>query len=179
MQFPRHNPNMKGRRMNSQMNPEKALGDELITDAKSVGTSALNRLHDEVDTRKGDAAAHVKAVSSTIEQTANNLDDNTPAWIKSALGQGAMKVQQFADTLYSNDSRQLVQQVSTFAKNSPVTFLGACAAVGFAAARVFKAGGEQNVPTQLDAIGSSADNYGPVSSDQNINMGSSLGGATS
>ena len=91
-------------------------------------------------------------MSATIERAAEGLDANAPAWLKSALQQGAQKVQQLADTLDQNDSRQIVDQVNDFAKNSPGTFLGACAAAGFAAARIFKAGGSANTPTQLGTV---------------------------
>ena len=45
-----------------------AVGNELLTDAKDVGTTAVNRLHSEVDARKGDAATQAKSVSSAIEK---------------------------------------------------------------------------------------------------------------
>ena len=127
--------------MQPQSNNSQGVGSELLSDAKGVGASAVNRLHSEVDARKGDAVAQAQTVSSTIERAAEGLDADAPAWLKSALQQGAQKVQQLADTLDQNDSRQIVDQVNDFAKNSPGTFLGACAAAGFAAARIFKAGG--------------------------------------
>lgn len=128
------------------------VGNELLSDAKGVGSTAINRLHSEIDSRKSDAVSQVQTVSSTIEQAAVNLDSNAPAWIKSALEQGAEHVRSFADTLDHNDSRQIVNQISQFAKNSPGTFLGACAAVGFASARILKAGSNNNSPTQLGEV---------------------------
>ena len=130
----------------------KPVGTELLSDAKNVGSSAVNRIHSEVDTRKGEAVTQVQAVSSTIERAAETLDPNAPKWLKSALEQGAEQIKSFADTLEHNDSRQIASQVTEFAKRSPGTFLGACAAVGFAAARVFKAGSSANDPTQHGAV---------------------------
>jgi ElaB/YqjD/DUF883 family membrane-anchored ribosome-binding protein len=138
--------------MESQTDTTQGLGNELISDAKGIGASAVNRLHEEVDARKSGAVTQAQAVSSTIERAADGLDDDAPAWLKSALQQGAQKVQQLADTLDNSDSRQIVQQVNDFARNSPATFLGACAAAGFAAARIFKAGSGQNTPDQLNAV---------------------------
>ncbi len=153
--------------MQPQTETGQGVGNELLTDAKDVGTSAVNRLHSEVDTRKGDAAAQVKSVSSAIGQAAGGLDANAPAWLKSAFEQGAQQVQKFAETLEQKNSRQLVNEVSDFARGAPGTFLAACAAAGFAAARIFKAGSSENTPSQLEAIGSStgpAPNYSQPSS---------------
>lgn len=134
--------------MQPQSDTLPGVGNELLSDAKSVGSSAVNRLHSEVDGRKGDAAAQVKSVSSTIQRAAGDLDPNAPTWLKSALEQGAQQIQKFAETLEQKDSRQLVGQISNFARSSPGTFLAASAAIGFAAARIFKAGSSADSPTQ-------------------------------
>ena len=150
--------------MQPESDTAKPVGAELLSDAKNIGTSAANRLHSEVDARKGDAVTQVQAVSSTIQRAAEGLDPNAPSWLKSALEQGAQQVKSFADTLDQNDSRQMVTQVTDFAKRSPVTFLGACAAVGFAAARVFKASSEANIPTQMGSV-TPAQSMPPYTSD--------------
>lgn len=139
--------------MQPQSDTEQGVGKELISDAKGVGTTAVNRLHSEVDARKDEAATQAKSVSSAIEQAASGLDANAPTWLKTAFEQGAQQVQKFAETLEQKDSRQLVNQVSDFARSSPGTFLAACAAAGFAAARIFKAGGSENMPTQPGPVG--------------------------
>ncbi len=139
--------------MQPQSDTAQGVGNELLSDAKGVGASAVNRLHTEVDARKGDAVNQVKSVSSAIEQAADGLDANSPTWLKSAFEQGAEQVQKFAETLEQKDSRQLVNEVSDFARGSPGTFLAACAAAGFAAARIFKAGSSDNTPTQPGQIG--------------------------
>jgi len=146
--------------MQPQSDTVQGVGNELLSDAKGVGTSAVNRLHSEVDARKGDAATQVKSVSSAIEQTAGSLDPAAPTWLKSAFEQGAQQVQKFAETLEQKDSRQLVNEVSDFARGSPGTFLAACAAAGFAAARVFKAGSSENTPTQPGPIGTGDESMG-------------------
>jgi ElaB/YqjD/DUF883 family membrane-anchored ribosome-binding protein len=122
-------------------------GSELRSDAQQLGNTAANRLHSEVDARKGTAANQAKSVSSAIQRAAGELDDNAPTWLKSAFQQGADQIQRFADAIDQKDSRQLVSEAQNFARNNPGTFLFACAAAGFAAARVFKAGGEQQNST--------------------------------
>ncbi|MBA3576883.1 MAG: hypothetical protein H0W39_04600 [Sphingomonas sp.] len=116
--------------------------DELRSDAKELGSSAKDRVQREIDARKGNAAEQAKSVSSAIERTAGELDPDAPQWLKSAMQQGADQIQRFADTLEQKDSREIFNDVRTFARDNPATFLGACAAAGFAAARVFKAGGD-------------------------------------
>ncbi len=120
-----------------------AATDELRSDAKQLGSTAADRIHSEVDTRKSSAVDQARSVSSAIQRTAGELDESAPAWLKSAFQQGAEQIQRFAETLERRDSRQLVGEVQTFARDRPGTFLAACAAAGFAAARIFKAGGEQ------------------------------------
>jgi hypothetical protein len=114
---------------------------ELRADAQQLGSSASNRIHSEIDARKGTAADQAKSVSSAIDRAASELDNETPQWLKSAFEQGAMQVRKFADTLEQKDSRQILSDLETLARNNPGTFLAGCAAVGFAAARVLRAGG--------------------------------------
>lgn len=128
--------------MQPETNSDKNVGKELFDDGKSVGRSAIDRLHSEVDSRKAGGISHVQAASSALQQTAGNLNDDAPAWLKSALDQGAQQIQKFAGALEQKDSRQIVQDVSAFARQSPVAFLGACAAAGFAASRLFKLSAE-------------------------------------
>ena len=129
-----------------QSPPENTGGttEELRADAKQLGTSASNRIHSEIDARKGTAANQVKSVSSAIDKAAGELDQDAPQWLKSAFEQGATQVRRFADTLEQKDSRQIMSDIQSLARNNPGTFLAGCAALGFAAARVFKAGGSDS-----------------------------------
>ena len=117
-------------------------GGELRSDAQQLGESAVNRLHSEVDARKGQAVDQVKSVSSAIQNAAGELGEDSPQWLKSALRGAGEQIQRVADSLEHKDSRQLLGDVQGFARNNPGTFLAACAAAGFAAARILKAGGE-------------------------------------
>ncbi len=130
----------KGQIMQHQSEPASGVAGELRSDARHVGTSAVNRLHSEMDARKGAAASQAKSVSSAIERAADGLDESAPAWLKSTFQQGAQQIQRFADTLEQKDSRQILRDVQTLARDNPGTFLAGCAVLGFAAARIFKAG---------------------------------------
>ena len=124
--------------------------DELKSDISRVSDSAANRIHSEIDSRKGSAANQAKSVSSAIDRAAGELGADAPQWITSAFQQGAEQVRKFADTLERKDSREMIRDVQNLARDNPGTFLLSCAALGFAAARVVKAGGqessEQNSP---------------------------------
>ena len=123
-------------------------GSELRSDAQQLGNTAKNRIHSEVDARKSTAANQAKSVSSALDRTAENLDQDSPEWLKSTIRQGAQQIQRFADAIEQKDSRQLVSDVKSFARERPGMFLAACGAAGFAAARLFKAGGEQQSGSQ-------------------------------
>ena len=139
------------------MQPQSETGSgttsELASNAKQIGSSAVNRAHSEVDARKDQAVTQARSVSSAIERAADGLDEGAPAWLRSAFQQGAQQVQKLADTIEQKDSRQLVQEINSFARNSPGTFLAACAAVGFAAARVMKAGAEGSSQSTMGSGG--------------------------
>ena len=115
---------------------------ELRSDAKHIGSSAANFLHSEADARKGAVADQARSASSAIQHAAGELQDGAPAWLKSTLQQGADQIQRLAETLEQKDTRQIVEEVQSFARERPAIFLGACAAAGFAAARIFKAGAQ-------------------------------------
>lgn len=116
---------------------------ELRSDAKQLGSTAADRLHSEVDARKDTAVSQAQSVSSAMQRTAGDLGDDAPAWLKSTIQQGADQMQRFASAIEQKDSRELLNDVQSFARERPGTFLAACAAAGFAAARILKAGGQQ------------------------------------
>jgi ElaB/YqjD/DUF883 family membrane-anchored ribosome-binding protein len=128
---------------------------ELRSDAQQLTSKAANRIHSEVDARKGNAADQAKSVSNAIQTAAGQLDESAPTWLKSAFQQGADQIQRFAETIEQKDSRQIVNEVQNFARERPALFLGACAAAGFAAARIFKAGGEEEARNQSVQTGPS------------------------
>lgn len=123
-------------------------GTDLKQDAKQIGSKAADRVHSELDARKGTAATQAKSVASSIQRAAGELDDGAPAWLRSAFQQGADQIQRFADSIEQKDSRQLMEEVQSFARERPGMFLAACAAAGFAAARIFKAGAEGSSGSQ-------------------------------
>ncbi len=129
--------------MQQPPNSNDGTGSELRSDAKQLGSKAADRLHSEVDNRKAAAVNQAQSVSSAVRQAADGLDESAPDWLKSAFRQGAQQIQRLADSIDEKDSRRLMSEAQDFARNNPGTFLAACAAAGFAAARVLKAGGAE------------------------------------
>lgn len=119
------------------------LRDELREDTGRVTSAAAERLHSEADSRKSQVSDQARAVSSALGNAADGLGADTPSWVKSALEQGAKSIEQLAETVEGKDSRELVGDVQQFARQRPGSFLAGCALLGFAASRVFKAGGNQ------------------------------------
>lgn len=139
-----------------QQPPTQGTGgatDELRSDAQQLTSRTANRIYSEVDARKGNAAEQAKSVSNAIQTAAGQLDESAPTWLKSAFQQGADQIQRFAETIEQKDSRQILNEVQNFARDRPALFLGACAAAGFAAARIFKAGGEEQASQQFGQTG--------------------------
>lgn len=116
---------------------------------------AMDRLKSEADARKQGVSSQLKSVSGALHAAQENLDQGegqTPQWLTSGLQQVASTVELLADRIQDKSSSELIGEVQPFAKNQPVIFFSACAAIGFAAARVFKAGGTGT--TAHDATGS-------------------------
>ena len=151
------------------------LKGELSSDAQRVGNSAASRIHSELDNRKGAAASQVKSVSSAIDKAAGELDENVPQWLRNSLQQGAEQVRRFADTLEQKDSREIVEQVRSLARDNPGTFIAGCAALGFAAARIFKAGEAPSSPALL----APPEYMSPQSNESNESVFRSWGSETS
>lgn len=128
-------------------NPQSpGIGQELRSDAGNLTETAKNRAFEEVDTRKSAATQQVKSVASALDQAAGGLDDS-PEWLRSAFRSGSQALQRFADSVETSDARQLGSQVQQFARSNPATFIGACAAAGFIASRVLKAGSHPSSST--------------------------------
>lgn len=117
------------------------LREELRGDAQTMTASAKQRIHSEVDARKGDAASQAKTLSTALNAAASELDGGSgPVWFRSFFEQASQTLQSLADTIEQKDSRQLSSDAKRLARENPTTFLAGCALAGFAAARVLRAG---------------------------------------
>ncbi len=118
----------------------EATAQSLKQDAGALKDKAVDRLAGEADARKGQVADGMKQVSSALDAARSDLEgSDTPDWLKNGLRSVASSVERLAGELESKDSSELTADLRDFARQRPAVFLGACAAAGFAAARVFTA----------------------------------------
>lgn len=117
----------------------EGLGSELRQDARTIGDKAANRVMGEVDARKSDASQQARSVASALEKASGELEDS-PHWLRSIFQSGSQTLQKLADTVEQKDAREIGRDVQRIARENPATFISTCALLGFAAARVMKAG---------------------------------------
>lgn len=144
---------------------QSTLKEELRSDAKSLGEAARDRVHSAVDGQKGTATRQVKSAASALQSAERELDADSPEWLRAALRQGSQALQRMADSVEGKSSRELMDDVQRMARNNPVMFWGLCAAAGFAAVRVMKAGAQngQNGSGRWDSRNSGWDDSSHVS----------------
>lgn len=118
------------------------VADELKHDAGRLKDTIGTRAKQEAESRKGQAVHMAGSASSALNTAADDLRSNpeVPDWMASALQQAARKIEGLASQIDGRSVDQLGQDVTEFARRSPITFLAASAAVGFAASRVLRAG---------------------------------------
>lgn len=125
-------------------------------EAKDVAENVKDRAEDE--TRRvasaADAAAGEFKSGSLQEQAAQHV---------------ATSLEQVAVMIRDADLRQTARQVSQFARENPLVFLGGAALVGFAAARFMKSSGRRNVARSLDDPWSGHVTSTPLGRDLNQN----------
>lgn len=155
------------------------VSDELSRDAAQLKDTAGQRIQQEADARKGQAAQIAGSASSALSKAASELeqDDNAPDWLSSAIRQAAGSIDRLAGEIDGRSVDQLGRQLTGFARSNPGTFLAAAAAAGFAAARVLRAGVEHRHHTQDSDVGGTGGSHGASSSTPN--MGASTYGAPS
>lgn len=119
----------------------------LKDEAKALGGKAGEKVAAAVNAHKDKVGDPLRQVAGAVDAAREALGDNggqAPAWVTDGLGQMASQATRLADTLQNSDSRQIAQQVQQFARQSPTLFLAGCAALGFAAARILRAGAQSS-----------------------------------
>lgn len=130
----------------SAASPSPETREELREDAERLKSTAKQQARGEAENRKGDAARGAHSASSALGSAADELerDDDAPQWLGAAMRQAARQVGRAADGLDDRGMDEIGRDVSRFARQNPLAFLGASAAAGFAAARVLRAGAQRH-----------------------------------
>ncbi|GGD89779.1 hypothetical protein GCM10011515_06730 [Tsuneonella deserti] len=129
-----------------------SIGEGLSSDATRLKDTATARVEQAADTRKEQATTTAHAISSAIDKAAGALreDDKAPEWLTTAFEKTARQVDELARTIENKDIADIRRSVTGFARQSPVAFLAAAAAAGFAAARFLRAGSEYQTRREQD-----------------------------
>lgn len=118
-----------------------SAGGSIKSDAAQLGARAGERIASEADARKGMVGEQLRQLSGAIDAAGNSLGEGqSPQWVSQGLQSLSQSVSRFAEQIETRDARSLASDVQQFARSSPALFLAGCAAAGFAAARVLRAG---------------------------------------
>ncbi|WP_165961087.1 hypothetical protein [Qipengyuania sediminis] len=117
---------------------------ELASDAKTIGDAARGKVEQKAAAGKEQVTEAARNTSSALNKAVDALrqDGDTPQWLTKAFESGARELDRLAGSFEGKDMRAITQDVTEFARRSPVAFLGAAAAIGFVAARFLRAGSE-------------------------------------
>ncbi len=124
---------------------QSEMRDKLKNDARHMKDTMQGRAKQEAETRKGQTAHAAQSASSAMNAAADELqgDPDAPDWMASALQQAARKVEDMASRVEGRSVDDITRDIAGFARQHPSAFLAASAAVGFAAARVLRAGADK------------------------------------
>lgn len=141
------------------------LREELGQDTAHLRDTLKQRARTEADTRKEAAVGLAGPASKALGAAADDLRANpeAPDWMASGLQQVARQIDRIAGDLNGRSVDDLTRDAARFARENPGTFLAASAAVGFAAARLLRAGAEHKQHGRNELGGSG---YGTVQTAQ-------------
>jgi hypothetical protein len=144
-----------------------SVGGGLKEDTQRLAGAATEMLQSKAGSQKDVAVNQARSLSSALGTTAQQLGEDSPKWVKSALENGASTLEDLARTIDEKDPAELVEHVKRVARDSPTSFLVGCAALGFTAARIFKsAGSSSNRPQTTEQTGSGDDQQIGAARDQ-------------
>jgi hypothetical protein len=121
--------------------------------ATSIAESAKEAVARGAESGAQRVAGSAQDLASALRGAANSVQDDN-AWVGSVLHKSADGIQRATRSLSSGDFSGVLHDVNGFARRQPAIFLGACVALGFAAARVGKTAIEQQTaPATTDGMG--------------------------
>ena len=128
----------------------KEVASEAVTQAKVVAGEARQQVSSLVDQTRGElskqadertkqAAGGLRVLADQVDALANGRPAESGP-LAGLLGEAHGRVSGFAERLESGGPRQLVDDVSTFARRRPIVFLAAAVGAGFVVGRLARAG---------------------------------------
>lgn len=133
--------------------PGQGSGDDparqLKDSAASLAASAEGAVKRGVEVGAERVAGSAQNLAATINKAADAIQDDN-AWFGNAMRKSADGLQRATQSISNGDLSGVLHEVNGFARRQPAIFLGACVALGFAAARVGKTAIEQNTATSMN-----------------------------
>lgn len=109
--------------------------DDAVREAKRLGGQASTVLESQASEQLDRAAGTVRSFSNDVGRIARG-EEPEPGVAKDLLNQLDSRAEAAATWLEQHDPREVLQEVESFARRRPVTFLAIAAGVGFAAGRL-------------------------------------------
>jgi ElaB/YqjD/DUF883 family membrane-anchored ribosome-binding protein len=122
--------------------PDDRNGADGPGNPKEAVSSAANKTREavesQVDDQRSRMAGTARHAANAAHDAAQSLRGSDP-WMASLVEKGADGLADLAETLRRNDLKELLSRAQEFARNQPVLFTGAAAALGFVLSRAAKA----------------------------------------
>ena len=103
----------------------------------NIASDARSKINDIVDTQKSAGADHLAGLARAAQSAAGDLDEKSPQ-VARLVRDAASSVDRFAGDLRNRDVREVLDQVTSFARQQPVAFFAGSVLVGFVLARFLK-----------------------------------------
>ncbi|MEE4538300.1 MAG: hypothetical protein V2J51_07405 [Erythrobacter sp.] len=143
-----------------------AIKDELKNDAEQLKQSAQAEAERTAENQREQAVNAARSTSSAIDTAARELreDENAPDWLASMLTSAGSQIEKLAGDMEGKSATDMMRSAQNFGRSNPAAFLASCAAAGFAAGRMMRAGAEQH--DDIDMVQPNGDQTGSASDSQ-------------
>ena len=116
------------------------LADQARDAAETVAKDVTQMAKAQANEAKSSVAEEMSGVASALRTAAEEMRNGSPQ--ERTFGQIAEGLADASDAVRNKDLSTMVQDVTVFARNNPLVFLGGAALIGFAATRLAKASGD-------------------------------------
>ncbi|MDI1266368.1 MAG: hypothetical protein PS018_24245 [bacterium] len=126
-----------------------------------IKTAVTDKAAEMADRSARAGADAVSGVAKTAATLADSLKEQSPA-VADYVRSTGQRIDRLADDLRDKSAGELLTIASDFGKRQPLALLAGSAIVGFALARIVKAGLETSGTPEVSKIGQIASNSGEV-----------------
>lgn len=119
------------------------IADQARDAAGSVAQDVTQAAKSQANAAKSSVADEMSGVASALRTAAEEMRNGSPQ--ERTFGQIAEGLADASDAVRDKDLSTMVQDVTVFARNNPLVFLGGAALIGFAATRFAKASGTASI----------------------------------